>query len=144
MGWGQIRRQIVYKAAMRGAVVDIAVRCYPSSKTCSDCGEVCRSLPLSVRRWTCSACGSEHGRDGNAAINLRNLAVRSTMSACGEDGADHKRLLAAKPASMKQEVNCESVQADSSRYDRTGIQVKGRLSRPSPSANADNSKQIRC
>ena len=80
--WSKVRRQIVYKAAMRGAVVVIADRWYPSSKTCSACGAPCQSFPLSARRWTCSPRGSDHDRDVDAAINLRNLAVRSTVSAC--------------------------------------------------------------
>jgi putative transposase len=84
MGWSEIRRQIVYKAAIRGAVVHVADRWYPSSKTCSRCGEKCDALPLSVRAWTCDACGITHDRDINAAINLKNLAVSSTVSACGE------------------------------------------------------------
>ena len=109
MGWAEIRRQILYKAAMRGAVVHVAERWYPSSKLCSRCGEKCAALPLSVRAWTCSACGSTHDRDVNAAINLKNLAVSSTVSACGEEGAGSGQLPAAKPSSMKQEVSFESI-----------------------------------
>ena len=109
MGWAQIRRQIVYKAAMRGAHVHVADRWYASSKTCSGCGEKCVALPLSVRTWTCETCGCTHDRDVNAAINLRNLAVSSTVSACGGEGAGCGHMLAAKPAPMKQEVSFESV-----------------------------------
>jgi len=31
-------------------------------------------------------CNTEHDRDINAVINLRNMAVNSAASACGEDG----------------------------------------------------------
>ncbi|MDT1857453.1 transposase, partial [Acinetobacter baumannii] len=32
-----------------------------------------------------------HDRDVNAAINLRNMAVSSTVAACGGEGADLAR-----------------------------------------------------
>jgi len=48
-----------------------------STMTCSECGD--RSGPtgkagLSVRNWKCTACGAEHDRDVNAAINTFNSA----------------------------------------------------------------------
>ncbi|MGQ9659920.1 MAG: zinc ribbon domain-containing protein [Thermochromatium sp.] len=64
-----------YKAAMRGGVVVVAERCYPSSKTCSDCGHVLKQLPLSVRDWMCPKCGTHHDRDVNAAKNILGLAA---------------------------------------------------------------------
>lgn len=42
-------------------------------------------------------------RDLNAAINLKNKAVRSTVTACGEDGSGRGGDTATKPASVKQE-----------------------------------------
>lgn len=84
-GFGEFRRQIEYKTAERGGVVVVADMWYPSSKTCSACGTVkTKRLQLSVREWRCSDCGTEHHRDINAAINLKNLAVSSTVSARGE------------------------------------------------------------
>ena len=55
---------------MRGGLVVVADQWFASSKTCSDCGYRLDSLPLSVRQWTCPACGVEHDRDGNAPVNL--------------------------------------------------------------------------
>lgn len=82
-----------------------ADRFYASSKTCSACGHKRETLPLSVREWTCSACGSAHDRDVNAAINLKNMAVSSTVAACGEEGSGPTRKRRTKPASTKQEVS---------------------------------------
>jgi putative transposase len=108
MGFFEFRRQLQYKAAMRGRHVVIADRFFPSSKTCSACGHKLDILPLSVRQWTCGECGSTHDRDVNAAVNLKNMAVSSTVSACGEIGSGRGHMTAAKPASKKQEASSGS------------------------------------
>ena len=109
MGFSEFRRQLEYKAAMRGGIVVVADRFYASSKTCSCCGHKLDDLPLSVREWTCPACGAMHDRDHNAAVNLKNLAVSSTVAACGEEGSGLRRKTKTKPALMKQEVSFEPV-----------------------------------
>ena len=105
MGFFEFRRQLEYKAVMRGGQIVVADRFYASSKTCSSCGAKLDDLPLSVRAWTCPECGTSHDRDINAAINLKNMAVSSTVSACGEEGSGQRRTTRAKPASVKQEVS---------------------------------------
>ncbi|MDC7971040.1 RNA-guided endonuclease TnpB family protein [Xylella fastidiosa subsp. multiplex] len=119
MGFFEFRRQLEYKAAMRGGQVVVADRFFASSKMCSTCGHTLKELPLSVRQWACLGCGTRHDRDVNAAVNLKNMAVSSTVSACGEEGTGPRRKTAVKPASVKQEVSFESVETDLSRYDRT-------------------------
>ncbi len=89
----------------------VADRWFPSSKTCSCCGHKLETLALSVRAWTCPACGAEHDRDRNAALNLKNLAVSSTVSACGEDGSGPDRKTRVKPASAKQESSSKATYA---------------------------------
>jgi len=105
MGFFEFRRQLEYKADMRGGQVVVADRWFASSKTCSNCGYKEDELPLSVRQWQCPECGTTHGRDINAAVNLRNMAVSSTVSACGEEGAGFSRKAEVKPSSVKQEVS---------------------------------------
>jgi putative transposase len=39
-GWGEFRRQLAYKCTWYGTRLVVANRFYPSSKTCSRCGEV--------------------------------------------------------------------------------------------------------
>ena len=109
MGFFEFRRQLEYKAAMRGGQVVVADRFFASSKTCSSCGHKLGELPLSVREWTCPSCGTVHDRDVNAAVNLKNMAVSTTVSACGEEGAGLRRKTKTKPASAKQEVSFEPV-----------------------------------
>jgi len=109
MSFFEFRRQLAYKAAWRGGMIVVADRWFASSKTCSNCGHQLDTLPLSVREWTCPACGSIHDRDLNAAINLKNMAASSTVSACGEEGAGLGRKPKTKPASVKQEVSFKAV-----------------------------------
>ena len=51
-----------------------------------------------------------HDRDKNAAKNLENNAVSSTVSACGEEGAGSRRKTGTKPSSVKQEANSISTE----------------------------------
>lgn len=108
MGFFEFRRQLEYKAQMRGGVVVVADRWFPSSKTCSVCGDVQASLPLAVREWTCPSCQTHHDRDINAAINLANYAVSSTVSACRAEGSGSCPKARVKPAAMKQEINTKA------------------------------------
>ncbi len=75
-GMYQIRQQLDYKAAATGARVIAISRWFASSKICSACGEQVGELSLSIRSWVCVNCGASHDRDGNAAINIRNEAIR--------------------------------------------------------------------
>lgn len=109
MSFFEFRRQLDYKARDTGSLVVMADRWFASSKTCSYCGWKLEELPLSVRSWICPNCGAEHERDVNAAKNLKEYAVSSTVSACGEEGSDQGRKLLVKPASMKQEVSFKHV-----------------------------------
>ena len=73
LGFYEFKRQLLYKAQMWQRIVVIADRWYPSSKTCSNCGEKLKSLELSDRDWKCPCCHTMHDRDINAAMNLRKL-----------------------------------------------------------------------
>jgi putative transposase len=81
-GLGEFRRQLEYKAAMRGSVVKVVDRWYPSSKLCSSCGVLSTKVSIGVKFWECSSCGVEHDRDENAALNLRT-AASPAVAACG-------------------------------------------------------------
>ncbi|BAZ80099.1 transposase, IS607 family protein [Sphaerospermopsis kisseleviana NIES-73] len=92
MGFYQFRRQLEYKTQLYGSKLVIVDRYYPSSKTCSSCGEKKSSLSLSQRVFKCDNCGFEIDRDLNAAINLKQEAVRLIVLACGLDSADTARV----------------------------------------------------
>ena len=72
-------KQLEYKAALRGGVVIVADRWFASSTTCS-------------------GGGMAHDRDVNAALNLKNYAVSSTVSACGGEGSGLGGNAKTKPA----------------------------------------------
>jgi putative transposase len=105
MSFFEFRRQLEYKAEWRGGLVIVADKFFASSKTCSKCGHKLDKLPLSIRKWQCPSCNTEHDRDINAAVNLRNLAVSSTVSVCGEESSDFGRKPKVKLASVKQKAN---------------------------------------
>jgi putative transposase len=102
MGFYEFKRQLLYKASWRGVEIVEADRFYPSSKTCSACGLVADSLPLKIRVWTCP-CGAHHDRDVNAAINLKNMAVGFTATACGDSSSGGGPVGTVKLPSAKQE-----------------------------------------
>lgn len=87
---GEVARQLAYKAPLAGSTIVQADRFFPSSKTCSTCGNVYRELTLSERTWTCNMCGTAHDRDLNAALNLKAMAAAHAVTACrhGRTGAD--------------------------------------------------------
>jgi len=107
VGFGEFRRQLIYKAAWYGCRVIVASRWEPSSKTCSGCGWVDEDLTLADRVFRCEnpGCGLVMDRDLNAAINLRKLAGSSSESqnACGEASAGYGREAVVKLAPVKQE-----------------------------------------
>ena len=80
--WGEIRRQLAYKADWYGKELIVIDRFFPSSQTCGCCG--CRNKEvkdLSIRFWTCPQCGAFHDRDINAAQNILEEGLRKRASA---------------------------------------------------------------
>lgn len=76
-GWGMFTVMLKYKAERAGKKVIVVDKFFPSSQTCHECGTVSKvTKDLSVREWTCPACGHHHDRDVNAALNIRDEAVR--------------------------------------------------------------------
>ena len=68
-GFYEFKRQLEYKCKFRGIELVVADRFYPSSKTCSHCGEIKKDLKLKDRVYKCR-CGFTIDRDLNASINL--------------------------------------------------------------------------
>jgi putative transposase len=76
--WADFLRQMQYKCEDRGIEFYQVSRWYPSSKTCSCCGNVKRDLKLNDRVYKCEVCGLEIDRDYNAALNLERYTSHNT------------------------------------------------------------------
>ena len=71
VSWYEFTRQLEYKADWNGRKYIKVDTFYASSQICSVCGyHNANTKDLSVREWTCPACGTEHDRDINAAKNI--------------------------------------------------------------------------
>jgi putative transposase len=90
----EFRRQLTYKLAWRGGTLAVAERFFPSSKTCSSCGETKAKLSLATRTYRCE-CGLEIDRDLNAALNLaaygRRVVAGSGPETRNARGGGHPR-----------------------------------------------------
>lgn len=104
-GWNECNRMLEYKTMWYGSKLIRAPRFYPSSKLCSVCGNKVDTLELSVRRWQCRCCNTDHDRDLNAAMNLLKLSTGSSpgIYACGDTSGGTSQKLVSH-VSEKQEV----------------------------------------
>lgn len=73
VAFGELSRHIEYKSEYNGVTIKRADRFYPSSKTCSICGNVKHDLKLKDRTYRCDKCGAVIDRDYNASLNLLSL-----------------------------------------------------------------------
>jgi putative transposase len=81
-GWSAFVAMLEYKAARYGRAFARIGRFEPTSQVCPACGVKDGPKPLSVRTWTCAACGTVHDRDVNAARNVLALGRRESLNAC--------------------------------------------------------------
>ena len=90
------QQMMLYKAVKTGKVCAKIGRFEPSSQICSNCGHQQKML-LDQRTYICPECGLIIDRDINAAINIRNFALRnifkttdgtSGSNACGDGSSD--------------------------------------------------------
>jgi putative transposase len=75
LAFGEFLQILEWVAKKKGKEVVFLDPWYPSSKTCSHCGHVLKSLDLAVRRWRCPSCHAENDRDSNASINIKLVGV---------------------------------------------------------------------
>ncbi len=76
MGFYEFKRQVEYKTCLYGSWISVIDKWFPSSKTCSNCGNQKDELNLSERRYDCNVCGHKIDRDLNAAINIEREGIR--------------------------------------------------------------------
>lgn len=101
VSFSEFRRQMQYKCEWHGKNLIVIDRFAPSSKRCSNCGEINHELTLSDRDWTC-VCGSYHDRDLNAAKNIKWFGLQQTIfkkqspEGIGEEPVESRRIRRAK------------------------------------------------
>ena len=76
VSWSEFGRQLEYKANWYGRIIVKVPKFYPSSKTCSNCGNVKKELLLSERTYHCECCGLKIDRDYNASINILRKGLK--------------------------------------------------------------------
>lgn len=76
-GWGMFVHMLKYKLEELGKHFVVAGKFFPSTKQCSSCQSKKDEISLAERTYRCSSCGLEIDRDWNAALNLKQYAVKS-------------------------------------------------------------------
>ena len=101
------KQQIINKAKKNSIEVREVDRFYPSSKTCSNCGNIKKDLKLKDRVYKCS-CGLEIDRDLNAALNLKKAKEYKILTTGGlpesNDCGLYKNLLVPTRESIQSET----------------------------------------
>jgi putative transposase len=69
--WGGFRQKLESKSKEYSSEIFVVDKYFPSSKTCSKCGNINKDLTLSDRIYVCE-CGLSLDRDYNASLNLEN------------------------------------------------------------------------
>ena len=117
-GMSNLLSQIRYKAQWYSASIVEADQWYPSSKTCSACGEYNGVLRQELH-WSCPNCGVIHDRNENAARNLQKLA----LLAVGED----VMLLDGEALADDDSIAGETAPAEGRTKPRTAVNTQLRL-----------------
>lgn len=73
-------RQLEYKSKWNDIKFIVADRFFPSSKTCSNCGEYKKDIGLNHREYICNNCHSVLNRDYNASLNLKKYGEMAINS----------------------------------------------------------------
>ena len=76
VSWSKFVELLKYKANWYGRELVQIDKFFPSSKLCSNCGNIKKDLTLEDREYYCSACGRTINRDYNAALNILREGLR--------------------------------------------------------------------
>ena len=110
VSWSSFITKLEYKIAEnQGKIVKISPF-YPSSKTCSNCGNVKKELKLSERTYHCEECGFIIDRDLNASINILKAGLKIIEATDATVGTSLKNqsLRSSKKTLENLEKNCET------------------------------------
>ena len=86
VSWSKFVEFLKYKSDWYGRTSVQIDKFFPSSKTCSNCGNIKKDLTLKDREYVCSSCGLVIDRDYNDALNILREGLRILNS--GRDDRD--------------------------------------------------------
>ncbi len=72
-GWGMFISFLQYKLKEQGKQLIKIDKWFPSTKTCSHCGNT-QPMPMNIRTYACS-CGLNLDRDVNSALNIKKQGI---------------------------------------------------------------------
>lgn len=105
-GWSEFFNMLKYKVNWYGKEIREVGTFFPSSKTCSNCGNIKQDLTLKDRIYVCE-CGNNIDRDLNAAINIKKQTIgvnvvfnRSLMEFELSNVKEQSKMLSAIPCEM--------------------------------------------
>lgn len=76
--------KLMYKAEWYGRSIIKIDRFYPSSQLCNICNYKNEKVKdLSIRKWTCPICHTQHNRDFNASLNILKEGLRIYNNGAG-------------------------------------------------------------
>jgi len=84
VSWSKFVELLKYKSDWYGRKLVKVDKFYPSSKTCSNCGNIKKDLTLKDREYVCS-CGLIIDRDYNASLNILEEGLRILTKNCRDD-----------------------------------------------------------
>ncbi len=76
VSWSKFVELLKYKASWYGRELVQIDKFFPSSKLCSNCGNIKTDITLKDREYVCSCCGLIIDRDYNAALNILREGLR--------------------------------------------------------------------
>jgi len=114
VGFGEIRRQLEYKAQRTGSVV-IPVDPRYTSQTCGICGSVSAENRKTQAQFVCKSCGYTANADSNAARNIKTAGLAKKSE--GIVAKEIKRVGKVNPTRKKNSAVAEST-ADAAGYAR--------------------------
>ena len=97
VGWGELRRQVAYKAPRAGSSLVLLENFAFTSRECSACGFTAATNRRSQAEFVCGACGHAEHADVNAA---KNILARGTRVAAGEAQDDRSGYEAGTPVAQ--------------------------------------------
>jgi len=85
VSWSKFVEFLKYKCSWYGRTLVQINTFFPSSKLCSNCGNIKHDLTLQDREYNCSSCGITICRDYNSSLNILREGLKMLKNNCRDD-----------------------------------------------------------